>query len=593
MARSATRVKWLLNTATLTTRSYALRGNAPLSDALRRRERTQSVQLNVPTRSVGTSVKRFLNAAILTSVFIFSGETAEAQKLDVLSLEGWAKLREVERYQMKIAEKYYLEKNYKVAASEYEKFLSLYEASEGAPYSLLKWSQCLVHQKKPNTAISEGFQSIIDYWPDSPEAIASAFYIARAYKDMGEVRKAKKSFKDVVSKHGKHLVAVYSLVDLADLASIDKDEDEQVAAWRKLTFDVARTKESKSFCEKASQQLAAWSFTAGKVDDGVKALATSYPEEEVPTRVRDYARASIDSLVRSDDTREQGHALSDKVVTWIRRQAPAGSGAEEKELAKNYWLLSADILGFSKRPEKVREAFAQIQKKFGEDDAILQRLGDWLKSQGEYDKARIEYAKFKDKVEGNNQIAYSFRQEQKWEQAVGAYTRNLALDQENQTTWNQRIAETWRDGRKIPQAVAVYRELISSDPERADSWLWNVAYTYHHYGGNYKEAIGSYRQCTNFPSNVQQMADCHRRLKQYSEAIGLYGQIIGGSKSLAPWALLQIGYTHEQAGSKEKAIQAFQSVCKRYPKDRYASTAHALLQDKYGISVTLGGAKDE
>lgn len=539
-----------------------------------------------------TRVKLLWIAAILVALFVLPDRSAHAQKLDVLSLEGWAKLREVERYQMKIAEKYYLEKNYKVAASEYEKFLSLYEASEGAPYSLLKWSLCLVKQKKPNTAISEGFQSIIDYWPDSTEAIASSFYIARAYKDMGEVRKAKKAFKDVVAKHGKHLVAVYSLVDLADLASIDKDEDEQVAAWKQLTFDVARTKESKSYCEKASQQLASWSFRNGKVDDGVKALAASYPEEEVPTRVRDYVRTPIDELVKSDETREQGHEVADKTVSWIRQQVPTGTAPEVKELSKNYWLLSADVLGYSKRPEKVREAFTQIQKKFGADDAILQRLGDWLKSQGEYDKARIEYAKFENKIEGNNQIAYSFRQEQKWEQAVGAYTRNLSLDQDNQTTWNQRIAEIWRFARKIPQAVAVYRELISTDPDRTEDWLWNIAYTYHE-GRNYKEAIGSYRQCNNFPSNLQQMADCHRRLKQYKEAIGLYGQIIGGSQSMAPWALLQIGYTHEQSGSKEKAIQAFQSVCKRYPKDRYASTAHALLQDKYGISVTLGGAKDE
>lgn len=540
-----------------------------------------------------TRIKLLLNAAILTALFLLPDQSANAQKLDVLSLERWAKLREVERYQMNIAEKYYREKNYKVAASEYEKFLSLYESSEGAPYSLLKWSLCLIEQKKPNTAISEGFQSIIDYWPDSPEAIASSFYIARAYKDMGEVRKAKKAFNEVVSKHGKHLVAVYSLVDLADLASIDNDIDEQVDAWRKLTFDVERTKESKRYCENASQQLATWCFREGNLDEGVRVLATSYPTEQVPDRVRDYLRVPIDELVKSDETRAQGHALADKAVTWIRQQVPAGATEEEKQLAQNYWLLSADVLGYSKRPDKVREAFDQIQKKFGADDAILQRLGDWLKSQGEYDKARIEYAKFKNKIEGNNQIAYSFRQEKNWEQAVGAYTRNLALDQDNQATWNQRIAETWRDGRKIPQAVAVYRELIESDPERADSWLWNVAYTYHHYGGNFKEAIGSYRQCTNFPSNLQQMADCHRRLKQYSEAIGLYGQIIGGSPPTAPWALLQIGYTHEQAGSKEKAIQAFQQVCKRYPKDRHASLAHALLQDKYGISVTLGGAKDE
>ena len=105
------------------------------------------------------------NAAILITLFGVLARSADAQKLDVLPLEQWAKLREVERYQLNIAEKYYQEKNYKIAASEYEKFLSLYESSEGAPYSLLKWSLCLVEQKKPNTAISEGFQSVIDYWP--------------------------------------------------------------------------------------------------------------------------------------------------------------------------------------------------------------------------------------------------------------------------------------------------------------------------------------------------------------------------------------------------------------------------------------------
>jgi tetratricopeptide (TPR) repeat protein len=540
-----------------------------------------------------TRVNRLLIAALLLACGVLSARQAEAQKLDVLSLERWGKLREVERYQLNIAEKYFREKNYKVAGSEYEKFLELYEESEGAPYSLMKWSQCMVIQKKPNTAISEGFQSVIDYWPESPEAIASAFYIARAYKDMGEVRKARKAHKEVVSKHGKHLVAVYSLVDLADLASIEKDEDGQVDAWRRLTFDVARTKESKPHCDKASQQLAAWSFRNSKLDDGVKSLATSYPKEQVPDRVRDYLRAPIDEMIRSDETREQGHNLADKAVAWIRQQVPSGASEEEKQLAKNYWLLSSDVHAYSKRPDKVRETFAQIQKKFGADDAILQRLGDWLKSQTEYDNARIAYAKFKNKAEGNNQIAYSFRQQKKYDLAVAAYTRNLSLDPDNPAKWNQLIAETWRDARKIPESVAVYRGLIASDPDRAETWLWNVAYTYHHYGGKYKEAIGSYRQCNNFPSNLQQMADCHRRLKQYKEAIGLYGQIIGGSPPTAPWALLQIAYTHEQAGSKEKAIQAFQSVCKRYPKNGYASTAHALLQDKYGISVTLGGAKDE
>ena len=57
--------------------------------------------------------------------------------------------------------------------------------------------------------------------------------------------------------------------------------------------------------------------------------------------------------------------------------------------------------------------------------------------------------------------------------------------------------------------------------------------------------------------------------------------------------MLQIGYTQEQAGNKELAIKSFQQVCKSYPKASYASQAHAYLQNKYKITVTLGGGTDK
>ena len=44
------------------------------------------------------------------------------------------------------------------------------------------------------------------------------------------------------------------------------------------------------------------------------------------------------------------------------------------------------------------------------------------------------------------------------------------------------------------------------------------------------------------------------------------------------------------AAKKEKAIKSFQQVCKRFPKSGQASRSHAHLQNKYKITVTLGGA---
>ena len=57
----------------------------------------------------------------LMMVAVWQPVRATAQtKLDEMSLDRWEKLREVERYQLNIAEKYYKEKKYDVAMSEYE-----------------------------------------------------------------------------------------------------------------------------------------------------------------------------------------------------------------------------------------------------------------------------------------------------------------------------------------------------------------------------------------------------------------------------------------------------------------------------------------
>ena len=531
---------------------------------------------------------------LLLSLFLpQAAPSASAERLDELSLDRWAKLREVERYQLNIAEKYYREKNYKVAAAEYEKFLTLYETSEGAAYSQLKWSLCHVELRRHNTAIKEGFQSVIDYWPDSPEAVAAAFYIGRAYKDIGEVKKAKKAYQAVLEEHKDHLAAVYSVVDLIDITTIDDDVDLRVKLWKRLAFETKRNRESSGHCENASRQLAVWQFENGSFSEGLKALQTTYSQKQIAAEISRHAQGPISRLIAEQESRSRGEQLADQAVAWIRQQIPSDrSTDEEKQAAMNQWYAMADIQAQTKREDKVTEIYNQIQKTFGAADSTLQRLGDWYKRIDRYDSARQQYGKFQDKIEGQNQIAYSWRQQQKFDAAVQAYQRNVAADPDNQARWSSEIAATWRDARKYPQAIAVYTELMKTDPENSERWLWMTATCYHE-SGRYKEAIGYYRQCSNFPSNYQEMARCHRALKEYGEAVILYNQIIGGAPASAAWAMLQIGYTHEQAGKKESAIRSFQQLCKNYPKDRYAGQAHAHLQTKYKITVTLGGAKDE
>ena len=129
------------------------------------------------------SPKKIRLIPYLTILFVlFLPVLTEAARLDYLEqmpLEAFAKLREIEKHQLKIAEKFYLKGEPKAAAAEYDKFLTLYERSAGGPYSLLMWAHCQVELRLVNTAVRDGFKSVIDYWPDSHEAVVSSFMIGR------------------------------------------------------------------------------------------------------------------------------------------------------------------------------------------------------------------------------------------------------------------------------------------------------------------------------------------------------------------------------------------------------------------------------
>ena len=515
-----------------------------------------------------------------------------ADELDELSLDGWKQLREVERYQLQIAEKYWRELNWKTAAAEYEKFMELYESSSGAPFAQLKWSLAEVRLRKQNTAIKEGFQTVIDYWPESQQAIAAHYYLGKTLLDIGRGKEGKTALKQVVSKHPEHLAAVYALRDLIDVANAEKDVPSMVENWKKLTFDIKRTPFALGPCQQASQQLAVHSFREGALEEGVKALATTYNAQQLVPHVAQFIRQPIIELVAQAGSKAKGEKLAEQASTWFRGQIPADrSTPEAKALARSCLFAVADMTALALKDDQVPAAYEAILQSASPDDEALLTLAQWYKSKKNFDKARETFRRYADKNQGLNQVAYSYREQQNWPLAVETYVQLIGQDQEKKNVWKPELAVTYRAQGKWPEAIVIYEELYREDLTNATRWRWEVANT-HRDAGQLKEAIGNYRQCDNFPEHYKQMAWCHRQLKQPAEAITLYNQV-SSDKASAPWALLQVAYTREEAGQQETAIQAFQQVCKKYPKDAHASVAHEHLQLKYKISVTLGGAMDE
>ncbi|MFM7072240.1 MAG: tetratricopeptide repeat protein [Planctomycetota bacterium] len=533
-------------------------------------------------------------AALIAGMLVASPH-ASAQSLEELPLDRWKKLRENERYQLQIAEKYYRDKDWKVAVSEYEKYLSLYEKSDAAAYAQLKWSIAQVQLKKHNTAIKEGFQSVLDYWPESAEAQAAGYFLGTTYRAMGQTVKAKSAYKNVTTTFPGTPSAVYAMSELAEMAAVEKDNTTRMQLLRKIVFDTPRNAAVNSACVQAARQLAVIDVESGAIDEAVKALATTCAPDALPNQVHVYSRDVIARLGSAAETKLKAQKSADGLVAYLRGVMPVVSATAtdaEKQSLRAVGYAIADILSLSQQDTKVVETFTQLEKSLGASDDLLGRLAAFLKSRSKFEDARAAYRRYQDRFEGLGQVAYSYREQSQFDLAVEVYKQLVGQDAEHANRWRAEMAMTYRSARKFAEAVLVYSELIAADTMNQNKWRWELATT-HRDAGQYKEAIAHFRQCDNFPENFRQMAACHRAIKEYNEAVLLYNQIVGADANAAPWALLQIGYTREEAGQKEPAIQTFQQVCKRYPKDSHASVAHAHLQSKYKISITLGGAKDE
>lgn len=528
---------------------------------------------------------------VLGSVFGWCHLAMAAAKFDEISVERYAKLRETEKYQLDIAEKYYREKKWKVAAAEYEKFITLYERSDGASYAQFKWSLCQREMRKMNTAISEGFRSVIDYWPDSPEAMKSAYLIAETYENMGDIRKAKRAYAKVISDYEDHNVALFSKRKLLERAKFEEDEDLQLDLLRELTFETKReTDEANSICSHYSRELASHLFYRGEFSEGLKSLDTTYDGGRLCYELFRHVKSPIWSLSdpnKEPEIQEKAVQLADQSVGYLMEQRPLEwENDEQKSQARTYFSWAADLHKASRRPEKVAEVYDEMFKIFGTDDASLKELADWYKDQKKYDLARETYAKLENKTEGILLTAEVFLIQEQYPLARMMYTK-LPEPIEGQ----RRIADVFKREGKPDEAINIWRQLLQRDPSRANEYFWNIAHTLRE-TGKYKEAILSYRQIAEDINPKKYMASCHRALKQWDEAIGLYRQLMIYERE-APGAMLEIARTQEQAERKESAIVTYQQVCKKFPKSGEASTAHAHLQNKYEISVTLGGATDD
>jgi tetratricopeptide (TPR) repeat protein len=293
-----------------------------------------------------------------------------------------------------------------------------------------------------------------------------------------------------------------------------------------------------------------------------------------------------------ENTKKLGAKEADAAAGWLKTFVTARLADEKrKPKAIEAWFHIGEVRRAAAQPDKQKAVYEEMIASLGATDEILAHLALWYKANNQRELARATYGKYKNTVEGQSQIAHSYSEERQYDKAVAIYRQLAIAEAKSSGKWLGQAAMAYRHGGKPDQAIAVYRELLVADATNAAEYHFQIAETL--YGAHrWKECITAYRGTERFPHNFQHMAAAHRQLKEYNEAIGLYTQIIASSPPTASWALYQIGVTHEEAGKQVEAIKVFKQVCDKFPKSSEGSQAHAHLNQKYKISVTLGGAKD-
>ena len=536
---------------------------------------------------------------LLGLVVVANASVSSAQRqgdLEYFPTERLKKMREVERYQFGIADKFYRTKKWEVAAAEYEKYLTLYERSDAASHCLLKWSLCQVHMQKLNTAIKDGFQSVIDYWPESPDAVTAAYFIATTYRSLGDVKKAKRAYRDAITAHAGKLVAVRSINDLIGIARSEKDSKTEVSLLRNLTYDVDRKGSSQiaNVCASASTALASIYFYRPSFVEAVKALETTYPEKthlnELVGQVVSRGGAGVSSLISKDTTKTKGNRLADDTIGFIKAKMPAQTDDALKAQALSFWYMIVDVTNRAQRFEEIPKLYDQIGKSFGFTDDLWGRLAGWYLGRQKYNEARATYRKFENEINGLSGVARVYRDyEKKYEEAVKVFNELLAKDDEHKVQWLNEIATTYRYAGKYPQVIETYRTLLVEDAKNAGTYQLYIGDA-HRDSGQFPEAIAQYRNSSSFPANLWRIAYVYRHnIKEYSKARNTYAQIAASFEGDAPHALFEVAEMSRALSQNDSAIKQYQLVCKRFPKSGFGSRAHNRLENDYGIVVKLGG----
>ncbi|HEV7404157.1 MAG TPA: tetratricopeptide repeat protein [Chthoniobacteraceae bacterium] len=464
----------------------------------------------------------------------------------------WERATEEERHQLTRGERYFDQREYKSALSEYELFLQLYPRSEVASYAQLMFAECTRQAGQVNNAINE-FRNVIDYFPDSIDAGTAQYSIGVCQTQAGDAEKAIKSFEAVIEKWPKE-----------EFGGLARQEActiywrlGQVEKWIPQMEYLAKGEyaDTQNIHRAAEHRLIMHRIVEGKLPEAralVHETKGKDPLVSFAERCAEAFRPEYILTVYGEKVKKTLPGMATATVAFIEKQSPQMTDAAQRPALDP---LCARIYARGGVPDKANERYALLVKQFPDNDVFRLEYAQHVRATGKKNEARLIYHDMKDQYVADREIAETYGEENNWKSCIEAY-----------------------------------QAMLSKHPDKVGAIQWTLGEVLYRNLHRCPEAIAAYQQSQREPESLFRIADCQAELKQYDAALQSLVSVQNFFKESAPRAQYSMAAVYAAKGDKDAAIRTLKTVCKVHLNTPWAGRAHQDLSSTYGVDVTLGGA---
>ena len=533
-----------------------------------------------------------------------------------------------EQSSLRKADKSFAEKQYRVAAAEYDSFILEFPQSRCLAYILLRTARSTHLDDKRYEAIKK-YRQVLDYYPDAAHyAAAALYYIGACHSQNGDPESAVKAWTQMVKdkRYNTHFLAAPALNALAenhlklnapDIAMQFYEQvvtdfrtanpDAAMAAMAKVIEYRMKTKPdepalarfyikakgfnrspAKNIPEDVSTDGTYWDFIRNKV----KEFGSQYAVDQSVQKIKLY--------------RYWADAMGGKFDGWDDYQI---------DLANIRFVFENDA---GRRAKRLDEQFNKYQKP---DD--FARIIKWMGVYADSPNKVIEYYNKLDmsKLSGatKRQLLATLLNTSQFDMAANLLDKldYSAMDDQaklalfNEVKWFARkgfptgeivkLSERITDGDKGRMALLrFYHEFRITEPgiplaekmegvpeyanEAADidgdmlSW-----------SKQYEKAIVKYQLANRPPGTIFKISDCHVRLKKIDSAVAALREVEGFFVKDASRAAYRIAQIYRETGDKQRYVAALLHVMNKHPGSGESSAAHEELE---ALGVNMKGGVD-